>query len=113
MPTREILSQFLRDWTRLNPEQQEAFLAAVDKVVDDLRAGHGFRSGLRVKGVRGTPARDELHVIWRRIATHEISASRSAKNSPLIRPRRVRASRRHAPSLKPEAHLMGPERDRA
>jgi mRNA-degrading endonuclease RelE of RelBE toxin-antitoxin system len=42
MPTREILSQFLRDWTRLNPEQQEAFLAAVDKVVDDLRAGHGL-----------------------------------------------------------------------
>ena len=93
MPTREILPRFWRDWARLKPEQQEAFLAAVDKFVDDLDAGGGFRSELRVKGVRGTPGAyeltwaadgratfsygrsivgDEPHIIWRRIGTHEI-----------------------------------------
>ena len=93
MPTREALPQFWRDWARLSSDQQEAFLTAVDKFVDDLRAGRGFRSGLRVKGVRGTLGAyeltwapdgratfaygrsivgDEPHVIWRRISTHEI-----------------------------------------
>ena len=93
MPTREITASFSRDWARLNPKQQEAFLAAVDKFVDDLRTGRGLRPGLRVKGVRGTPGvyeltwapdgratfaygrsivGDEPHVIWRRIGTHEI-----------------------------------------
>ncbi|MBM2822662.1 MAG: hypothetical protein HW413_1408 [Thermoleophilia bacterium] len=93
MPTREILPRFWRDWVRLSSEAQEAFLAAADKFVDDLATGRGFRSGLRVKGVRGTPGAyeltwapdgratfsygrsivgDEPHVIWRRIGTHEI-----------------------------------------
>ena len=93
MPTREILPRFWRDWARLSSEAQEAFLATIDKFVDDLETGRGFRSGLRVKGVRGTPGAyevtwapdgratfsygrsivgDEPHVIWRRIGTHEI-----------------------------------------
>jgi hypothetical protein len=93
MPTREILPRFWRDWARLSSEAQEAYLATVDKFVDDLEAGRSFRSGLRVKGVRGTPGAyeltwapdgratfsygrsivgDEPHVIWRRIGTHEI-----------------------------------------
>jgi len=93
MPTREALPQFWRDWTRLSTLQHEAFLVAVEKFVDDLRARRGFRSGLRVKGVRGTPGvyeltwapdgratfsygrsvvGDEPHIIWRRIGTHEI-----------------------------------------
>ena len=93
MPTREILPQFLRDWNRLTLGQQAAFRVAVGKFVDDLRAGRGFRRGLRVKGVRGSPGiyevtwapdgratfsyghslvGDEPHVIWRRIGTHEI-----------------------------------------
>jgi hypothetical protein len=93
MPTREILPRFWRDWARLSSEAQEAFLATVDKFVADLETGRGFRSGLRVKGVRGTPGAyemtwapngratfsygrsivgDEPHVIWRRIGTHEI-----------------------------------------
>jgi len=92
MPTREALPQLWRDWARLNPDKQEAFLAAVDKFVDDL-SGRRFRSGLRVKGVRGTPGAfemtwapdgratfsygrsvvgDEPHIIWRRIGAHEI-----------------------------------------
>jgi len=93
MPTRDVLAKFWRDWAQLGPGEQQAFLIAVDKFVADLRAGRGFRSGLRVKGVRGTPgvyeltwARDgratfsygrsivgdEPHVIWRRLGTHEI-----------------------------------------
>ncbi len=93
MPTRDVLAKFWRDWAQLRPGEQQAFLMAVDKFVDDLRAGRGLRAGLRVKGVRGTPgvyeltwARDgratfsygrsivgdEPHVIWRRIGTHEI-----------------------------------------
>ena len=93
MPTREVVAKFWRDWARLNPEQQEAFLAAVTKFVDDLRMGRSFRSSLRVKGVRGAPGlyemtwaqdgratfsygrsvlRGEPHVIWHRIGAHEI-----------------------------------------
>ena len=93
MPTRDVLAKFWRDWARLNPEERRAFLAAVEKFVDDLRAGRGFRPGLRVKGVRGAPGlyemtwapngratfsygrsvlADEPHVIWHRIGTHEI-----------------------------------------
>lgn len=93
MPTRDILAKFWRDWKRLTPEQKAAFLAAVEKFVEDLRAGTGVRAGLRVKGVRGAPGvyelawapdgratfsygrsvvGDEPHVIWHRIGTHAI-----------------------------------------
>ena len=93
MPTRDVLAKFWRDWAQLTAGEQQAFLIAVDKFVDDLRAGEGLRAGLRVKGVRGAPgvyeltwARDgratfsygrsvvgdEPHVIWRWIGTHEI-----------------------------------------
>jgi len=93
MPTREIAESFWPGWDRLTHEQQKAFLLAVRKLVDDLRAGRGLRVGLRVKGVRGAPGVFELtwapdgpatfsyghsiregepHVIWRRIGTHEI-----------------------------------------
>jgi hypothetical protein len=93
MPTREILESFWRGCDRLSPEDQRAFLAAVEKFVHDLRAGSGIRKGLRVKGVQGArgiyeltwaadgratfqfgPAvvDDEPHIIWRRIGRHEI-----------------------------------------
>ena len=93
MPTREILASFWRDWDGLTPEQQRQFRAAVRKFVEDLRAGAGFRPGLRVKGVRGSPGiyeltwapngratfeygksarTDEAHIRWRRIGTHDI-----------------------------------------
>jgi len=93
MPTREVLAKFWRDWAQLSPRQQKAFLAAVAKFVDDLRMGRGFRSSLRVKGVRGASGLyemtwapdgratfsygrsivgDEPHVIWHRIGTHKI-----------------------------------------
>ncbi len=93
MPTCEIAESFWPGWDRLTLEQQRAFRLAVGKFVADLRAGRGFRSGLRVKGVRGAPGvyelawapdgratfsygrsvvGDEPHVIWRRIGTHDI-----------------------------------------
>src|SRR6266540_5585944 len=93
MPTREILESFWRGWDRLTPEDQRAFLVAVEKLVQDLRAGQGIRKGLRVKGVKGARGiyeltwapngratfqygravrNDEPHVIWRRIGGHDI-----------------------------------------
>ena len=93
MPTREATEEFWREWRRLSRRQQEAFLVAVEKLVADLKAGLGFRPGLRVRGVRGSPGIFELtwaddgratfqygpsrvpgepHVIWRRVGTHSI-----------------------------------------
>ncbi len=93
MPTYERLPAFIRDWKRLGPTEQRAFLAAVRRLVEDLRRGGGFRPGLRVKGVQGAEGVFELtwapdgratfsygaeqqpgeaHVVWRRIGTHEI-----------------------------------------
>jgi len=87
------LPRFREEFNRLTPSQQAAFLAAVAQFVEDLRAGKGFRKGLRVNGVKGaagivemTWARDgratfrygdavrpgEAHVIWRRVGSHEI-----------------------------------------
>ena len=91
MPTLQRLPRFDADWNKLSKEQQEQFKIAVAKFVDDLQRGEGFRAGLRVKPVRGTPgiwemtwANDgratwqygselkagEAHMIWRRIGSH-------------------------------------------
>lgn len=88
MPTREILDTFWKDWDALTPAQQRLFLDAVRQFVDDLSRRQGFRTGLRVKGVRGrrgvyemtwapdgratfsygtSPHPGDTHIIWRRI----------------------------------------------
>jgi hypothetical protein len=93
LPTNEWLARFGVDFDALSPAQQVAFLVAVTRFVEDLRAGSGFRKGLRVKGVQGaagifemTWASDgratfeygaavvagEPHVIWRRVGTHAV-----------------------------------------
>jgi len=92
VPTYEPLPGFLRDLKGLSPAQREAFTAAVAAFVADLQRGEGFRKGLRVKKMRGrdvwemTWAPDgratwqygpeqrpgEVHVVWRRIGTHDI-----------------------------------------
>lgn len=93
MPTYEPLPGFLRDLKALSATQRAAFNAAVVAFVEDLRGGQGLRKSLRVKKVQGhrgiwemTWAPDgratwqygpeqtsgEIHVIWRRIGTHEI-----------------------------------------
>ena len=95
MPTRDVLAAFWRDWEDLTPEEQRQFFAALEKFIEDLKAGNGFRKGLRVKGVRGATGvfemtwaddgratfsygravrGDEPHIIWRRIGGHEILA---------------------------------------
>ncbi|MEY9950371.1 hypothetical protein [Kitasatospora sp. GAS1066B] len=93
MPTYESLVRFLRDWKGLSATQRTAFLVAVAQFVADLRAGQGFRRGLRVKKIQGfddvwelswapdgratfsygAPVRDGVpHIIWRRIGSHDI-----------------------------------------
>ena len=92
MPTYEYSSRFWREYLRLTPRKRAAFLAAVRKLVHDLRTGD-LRAGLRVKSVSGhhdvyelTWADDgratfsygesvrpgHVHVKWRRIGTHAI-----------------------------------------
>lgn len=93
MPTYERLPRFIKDFAALTREQQLLFIAAVEKFVADLKSGRGFRTGLRVKGVRGSPGLYEMtwapdgratfsygnavlegepHVIWHRVGTHDI-----------------------------------------
>jgi hypothetical protein len=93
LPTFAWLARFSADFDRLSAEQRAAFLIAVTQFVDDLRRGDGFRNGLRVKGVKGTPGVFEMtwasdgratfeygdsilegepHVIWRRVGTHAV-----------------------------------------
>jgi hypothetical protein len=93
MPTRDILASFWRDYDRLTQEEHARFRAAVTLFVEDLQEGRPFRPGLRVKRVQGaagvyemtwtpngratfafgTPVKPgEVHVIWRRIGTHDI-----------------------------------------
>ena len=90
-PTFEFSSDIAHDWAQLSPANRERFRKARRQLVDDLRAGHGFRPSLRVKGVQGAPGVFELtwapdgratfsygpeqfagetHIIWRRIGTH-------------------------------------------
>lgn len=93
MPTFERLRRFDRDFAALSDAQREAFRSAVRKFVADLERGHGFRQGLRVKGVRGAPGMFELtwandgratfsygesrregeaHIVWHRVGTHDV-----------------------------------------
>ena len=95
MPTYLVLPRFWADFARLSPDGQRAFLRAREAFVADLRAGTGFRPGLRVKGVRGHDGVFEMtwapdgratfaygksvrqgqpHIIWRRVGTHAILA---------------------------------------
>ena len=93
MPTYEAAARFFADFEKLSEAEKAAFRDALAKFVADLRAGRGFRNGLRVKGVKGaggvyemtwaddgratleygeSRADGEAHVIWRRVGTHAI-----------------------------------------
>ncbi|MGH9092616.1 MAG: hypothetical protein ACRDZR_14760 [Acidimicrobiales bacterium] len=96
MPTYERLPRFDQDWQSLGPAERQRFRAAVARFVEDLESGRPFRPGLRVKGVQGAgdvmemafapdgratwqfgaevKAR-QVHVVWRRIGTHDIFRS--------------------------------------
>jgi len=92
VPTFRWLPRFGAEFDRLAPAQQAAFLAAVALFVEDLRPGGQFRTGLRVKGLRGGPGLFEVtwapdgratfrygepvgggeaHIVWRRIGSHD------------------------------------------
>jgi hypothetical protein len=93
MPTHDEEDTFWRDYAQLSPEQRKAFAVAIVHLVDDLKSGGGLRKGLRVKRVQGHPGvfeltwaddgratfhygqalvAGELHIVWRRIGTHDI-----------------------------------------
>jgi hypothetical protein len=90
MPTYARTARFRREFRRLDPARQRAFLAMVERFVNSLARGQ-FDPTLRVKRVQGT--RDvweiswapdgratfsygpevrtgQAHVIWRRVGTH-------------------------------------------
>ena len=96
MPTYTRLPRFDRDFAALTAEERLQFAKAVGNFIADLKAGGGFRKGLRVKGVQGsrgvyemtwaadgratfsygTSIRDgDPHVIWRRVGKHRILGS--------------------------------------
>jgi hypothetical protein len=94
VPTFERLARFDREFRRLPPELQRAFLDALHLFIAALRQRPpGFPPGLRVKRVQGHPGIWELsfapdgratfaygeeqipgepHIIWRRIGDHSV-----------------------------------------
>ena len=93
MPTFAKTDKFKRDALTLSAEERMALRVAVEKFVEDLQRGEGFRKGLRVKGVQGAkgvfemtwaddgratfefgpPVREgDTHIIWRRVGGHRI-----------------------------------------
>ena len=96
MPTYTKLPRFQKDFDQLSADDQERFRQAVEKFVEDLKRGQGFRPGLRVRGVQGTQGiyemtwapdgratfhygeqiqEGEAHVMWRRVGSHAILAN--------------------------------------
>lgn len=53
MPTYARTARFRREFRRLDPARQRAFLAMVERFVNSLARGQ-FDPTLRVKGVQGT-----------------------------------------------------------
>jgi hypothetical protein len=93
VPTYEPSPEFLIMHARLSANQKRLFRLAVDKFIEDLQRGKGFRKGLRVKGIKGAPGLYEMtwapdgravfsygdsirqgepHVLWHAIGTHAV-----------------------------------------
>jgi hypothetical protein len=93
VPTYERSPEFIRLHETLSPEQKPAFRATVEKFMADLKAGHRFRKGLRVKGIQAAQGLYELtwaddgravfsygnsikegepHIIWHAVGTHAV-----------------------------------------
>ena len=92
-PTFDRTGRFTKDEERLTTDQRRQMFAALQRFVADLAAGRPFHPSLRVKGVRGAPGvfemtwapdgratfeygtevrEGEVHIVWRRIGTHDI-----------------------------------------
>lgn len=52
MPPHDEAPRFWRDWATLSEHDRQLFKLAMRDMVDDLKAGRGFRTGLRIKGLR-------------------------------------------------------------
>jgi len=93
MPTYHVFPQFWKMYHSLSVEQKAQFRTAVNHMVEDIKNGQGFRSGLRVKGVKGRDGIYEMtwandgratfsygssivegtpHIQWHQVGTHEI-----------------------------------------
>jgi hypothetical protein len=93
LPTYERSPQFVDDYAALSSERRRAFRVAVEKFVADLSRGQGFRPGLRVKGIQGSPGMFEMtwapdgravfsygasiregepHIVWHAVRPHEV-----------------------------------------
>jgi len=96
VPTFERTEECVRNYRSLSKTQQAQFTRALQRFVDDMKAGRRFRAGLRVKRVVGmegcwemTWAPDgraifmygaeirqgEPHIVWLAIGTHSIFPS--------------------------------------
>lgn len=96
MPTFKTRPRFRKDFEALSAKEKERFRQAVVKFIEDLERGHGFRPGLRVRGIQGAPGifemtwaddgratfeygepvrKDQVHIVWRRIGSHTIFSS--------------------------------------
>ncbi|WP_198667478.1 hypothetical protein [Glycomyces dulcitolivorans] len=92
-PTFDRTEKFKRDQAKLDADQRARLRKSVKDFVEDLKEGRQPRPGLRVKGLQGhdgiyelTWAPDgratwaygeevvegEVHVVWRRVGTHDI-----------------------------------------
>ncbi|SRR5579883_2620901 len=93
MPTHDEDARFWSDWRSLSDEQRALFLAAVQEMLEDLRARRPFRKSLRVKRFHSragvyemswsgdgralfaygvSPHPGDIHITWLRIGTHDI-----------------------------------------
>jgi hypothetical protein len=94
VPTYERTQEFIRAFSLLSARDRQRFRKKVaEEFIPDLKSGHGFGAGLRVKGVRGRRAvyemtwapdgratfeygtsirQGEPHIIWRQIGSHDI-----------------------------------------
>jgi hypothetical protein len=99
VPTYEVTSSFERDLDALDDSDRKAFKKALTEFIADLTAKEegratGFRRGLRVKPMRNADGiwemtwsikngratfsygreieAGKMHVVWRRIGTHEV-----------------------------------------
>lgn len=96
MPTWDATRRFQDDYARLSADERKRLRRAVERFIEDLRRGRGFRPGLRVRGIQGAPGIFEMtwapdgratfeygdpirpgeaHVVWRRVGTHAILAN--------------------------------------
>ncbi len=51
MPTSSLAAEFRQYYKKLTQEERAQFKIAVGKFVVDLKAGRGFRPGLRIRGL--------------------------------------------------------------